>query len=35
MGPAVGKNGLEIKAAIIMPPKLKLLKPDRLALNFL
>jgi hypothetical protein len=35
MGPAVGKKGLEIKAAITMPPRLKLLTLDRLALNFL
>jgi hypothetical protein len=35
MGPAVGKNGLEIKAAITMPPIQKLSTLDRLALNFL
>jgi hypothetical protein len=34
MGPAVGKKVLEIKAAISMPPRLKLLALDRLALNF-
>jgi hypothetical protein len=35
MGPAVGKKGLEIKAAIIMPPRLRLLTLGHLALNFL
>jgi hypothetical protein len=35
MGPAVGKNGLEIKAAITMPPRLKLLTLDHLTLDFL
>jgi hypothetical protein len=37
MDPAVGKNKreLEIKAAITMPPRLRLSTLDRLALNFL
>jgi hypothetical protein len=35
MGSAVGKKGLEIKAAISMPPRFKLLELDRLALYFL
>jgi hypothetical protein len=36
MRPAVGKKkkGLEIEAAITMPPRLKLSTLDRLALNF-
>jgi hypothetical protein len=35
MGPAVGKQGFEIKAAITMLPSFKLTTLDRLALNFL
>jgi hypothetical protein len=35
MGLTVGKKGLEIQAAIIMPPRRRLLTLDRLALHFL
>jgi hypothetical protein len=35
MDPAVDKKRLDIRVAITMPPRLKLLTQDRLALNLL